>query len=102
MSRLMMRSVNLVTPPLRGQASRDPTRRSGRAGRWPGPGGSDLRLDEHPDRVERRGDRVVALGPVARVEEQREPRAVAVRVDLHPTVVAARRAPFDATLTVIR
>jgi hypothetical protein len=38
---------------------------------------------------------VVALGPVQGVQEQGEPRPVAIRRHAHPSVVAARRAPFD-------
>src|SRR4051812_30888975 len=62
---------------------------------------SDLGLDEHPDGVERRGDVVVALRAVAGLEDQGEPRAVAVRVDPHPSVVAAGGAPFDPALAVV-
>jgi len=56
---------------------------------------------EHPDRVERGGDVVIAFGAVQGVEEEREARAVAVRRDLHPPPVAARRAPLDAAPYVI-
>ena len=64
-------------------------------------GSLDLRLHEHPDRVERRGDVVVALRAVQRLEEEREPRAVPVGRDLHPAVVAARRAPLDPAPLVV-
>jgi hypothetical protein len=63
---------------------------------------SDLCLDEHPDRVERGGDVVIALGTVEGVEEEGEARAVAVRRDFHLPPVAARRAPLDAAPFAIR
>ena len=40
---------------------------------------SDLCLDEHPDRVERGGDVVIAFGTVQGVEEEGEARAATVR-----------------------
>ena len=39
--------------------------------------------------------------PVLRLEEEREPRAVPVGVDLHPAAIAARRAPLDPALSLV-
>ena len=61
----------------------------------------DLGLDEHSDRIEGPGDVVIALGTVHGVQEESETRAVSVGRDLHPSVVAARRAPLDAPPGVI-
>ena len=80
---------------VRASAPRSPTRERRAAT------GSDLCFDEHPDRVERRADVVFALGVVHRVQEEREPRAFAVRRDLHPSPIAARRTPLDPALCVV-
>jgi hypothetical protein len=44
---------------------------------------SALGLEEHADRIEYDRDVVIALGTVDGLEEQRQPRARTVRVDLH-------------------
>src|SRR3954464_12865405 len=64
--------------------------------------GSDIGLDEAPDRVERAHDLGVGRVAVDRGHVEREARAVLVGVDLDPAVVrAAFGTPLDAALRVV-